>query len=60
MDTDALRVVLQRARQSALARVLGVSSPTFSRWESGHRAPKGPRLRAYLDILDTLRREPQP
>lgn len=41
--------------QARVARELGVTSVTVSRWEAGDRTPRGDLLVAYADLLDTIR-----
>jgi transcriptional regulator with XRE-family HTH domain len=43
-------------RLSDLAAVLSVSVPSVSRYERGHREPRGQLRRAYADALEALRR----
>jgi DNA-binding transcriptional regulator YiaG len=38
-----------------VANALGVTRQTISNWENGKRAPRGPHLEGYLEILDLLR-----
>jgi DNA-binding transcriptional regulator YiaG len=40
--------------QAVIARELGVSNTTVSRWESGERIPVGDNLAAYVAILARL------
>lgn len=50
------RSIRQRAKvsQAEVARVVGVSRTAVTRWEAGDRDPTGPRLRAYMQVLDRL------
>lgn len=43
-------------RLSELAAVLGVSVPAVSRYERGHREPRGDLRKAYADALEAMRR----
>lgn len=40
--------------QGRIAKELGVTRITVSRWESGTRAPRGELLVSYVDLLDQL------
>ena len=61
LPAPALRRQLREAAgipQAVLAQTLGVAPPTVSRWESGVRSPRDPRILArYLDVLERLARE---
>jgi transcriptional regulator with XRE-family HTH domain len=37
-----------------VARELGVAPSTVSRWENGHRTPRGPLAADYGTLLDSL------
>ena len=41
--------------QGQIARELGVTGMTVSRWESGQRTPRGELLVAYVELLDFIR-----
>ena len=43
--------------QAAVAEVCGVDRASVSRWESGTRRPSGPRLVAYMGLLEQLAAE---
>jgi transcriptional regulator with XRE-family HTH domain len=43
--------------QERLARELGVSRVSISRWESGSRVPSGENRNRYADLLEEIRRE---
>ena len=43
--------------QAAVAEVCGVNRASVSRWESGTRHPTGPRLMAYMGLLEQLAAE---
>lgn len=38
-----------------VATALGVTRQTVSNWETGKRAPRGPHLEGYLELLELLR-----
>jgi len=42
------------ASQARCARELGVDRATFSRWEAGHRRPRGEYLVRYVELLRSL------
>ena len=39
-----------------MARAVGVSRQAIYRWERGTRTPRGDAMRAYLAVLDELRK----
>lgn len=41
--------------QERVGKELGVHRVTVARWEDGTRNPRGPLLRAYVELLDQLR-----
>ncbi len=43
--------------QLSLARALGITQATISRYETGSRQPRGEALERYLGVLDRLARE---
>ncbi len=43
--------------QLSVARALGVTQTTISRYETGSRQPRGEALERYLSVLDRLARE---
>jgi len=43
--------------QEEVGAAVGVSGPTVSRWETGHRSPRGDALDSYAEVLATLARE---
>lgn len=53
------RLLRERAglTQSELARALGTTRPTVTRYETGTRTPRGETLLRYLDLLDRLAAE---
>jgi len=53
------RMLRERAglSQEAIARVLGVTRPTVTRWELGERTPRGAALLAYSELLARLAAE---
>jgi DNA-binding transcriptional regulator YiaG len=56
---DERRAIRQEAglSQAALARVLGTSRPTVSKYESGDRLPRADLAVRYQRTLERLRRE---
>jgi DNA-binding transcriptional regulator YiaG len=54
--TGQARRIRERAHVSRgeLARALGLTGPTVSRWEGGQRFPRGATAVAYLRLLDRL------
>ena len=42
---------------AVIARTVGVSGATVSRWETGHREPTGAHLEVYAEVLARLARE---
>ncbi len=54
LPSPAVRHMIRRqagVTQEDVARLLGVSRPSVTRWESGLRSPRGDVLRRYLDVL---------
>lgn len=53
------RLLRERAglSQAAVADVMGVSRPAFTRWELGQRTPRGVILERYVELLDRLASE---
>jgi transcriptional regulator with XRE-family HTH domain len=60
LPAPAVRQEIRRAlglSQLDLAAALGVSRVSISRYETGHRTPRGALLDRYLDVLDRLTQE---
>ena len=60
LPAPALRRVIRKSvgvSQAAVAEVCGVDRASVSRWESGQRRPSGPRLVAYVGLLEKLAAE---
>jgi DNA-binding transcriptional regulator YiaG len=55
-ESGRAKAVRQAARvsQSELARNIGVSQASVSRWEAGYRVPRGKAARRYAKVLRAL------
>jgi transcriptional regulator with XRE-family HTH domain len=57
VSTGAASKLREAARlsQADVARAIGVSPSTVSRWEAGERLPRGKAARRYAEFLNALR-----
>jgi DNA-binding transcriptional regulator YiaG len=57
LPAPSMRRALREANgisAAELARPMGVTRQTVSKWELGRRTPSGPLLEAYVAVLDEL------